>query len=226
MPDYKKGKIYRIVCNTTGLVYIGSTTQTLDARLAIHKSKIEKHIYSSYRVMENNNYKMELIEHYPCENNEQLRIREEFHCSKTDCVNIIRPYISEDTRLEEARTRANEYRVKFPEKVKAKKQQDYESNREVYIQRASKWRLENSEKYKEGNRQRHMENRDKWVAYNKQYYLEHGKTQIKCECGIEVSRNGIARHRRTQKHTEKISAKSIDTNDASSTTENSQTEIV
>ncbi len=38
MPDYSKGKIYKIVCNTTGLVYIGSTCEpTLARRLAGHR---------------------------------------------------------------------------------------------------------------------------------------------------------------------------------------------
>ena len=35
MPDYSKGKIYKIVCNVTGLVYVGSTCEpTLARRLA------------------------------------------------------------------------------------------------------------------------------------------------------------------------------------------------
>ena len=36
MPDYKKGQIYRIVCNITGKIYVGSTTQSLSCRLAAH----------------------------------------------------------------------------------------------------------------------------------------------------------------------------------------------
>ena len=37
MIDYSKGKIYKIVCNNTGLIYIGSTCEpTLARRLAKH----------------------------------------------------------------------------------------------------------------------------------------------------------------------------------------------
>ena len=36
MIDYKNGKIYRIIDNTSEMVYIGSTCQTLTQRLAGH----------------------------------------------------------------------------------------------------------------------------------------------------------------------------------------------
>jgi predicted GIY-YIG superfamily endonuclease len=36
MPNYQNSKIYKIRCNTTGLVYIGSTTQSLKQRLDQH----------------------------------------------------------------------------------------------------------------------------------------------------------------------------------------------
>jgi len=51
MPDYQKGKIYKIVCNETGLVYIGSTTQALSQRLQGHKKN-----YKTFKVLENDNY--------------------------------------------------------------------------------------------------------------------------------------------------------------------------
>ena len=38
MVNYQNGKIYRIVCNTTDEVYIGSTVITLSKRLAKHNS--------------------------------------------------------------------------------------------------------------------------------------------------------------------------------------------
>ena len=35
--NYSQGKIYKIVCNKTGLIYIGSTYRTLDERLKRHE---------------------------------------------------------------------------------------------------------------------------------------------------------------------------------------------
>ena len=40
MPDYSKGKVYKITAG--GLTYIGSTTQTLSKRLAKHRSYLKE----------------------------------------------------------------------------------------------------------------------------------------------------------------------------------------
>jgi len=37
MIDYTKSKIYKIICNNSGLIYIGSTTCLLSKRLQEHK---------------------------------------------------------------------------------------------------------------------------------------------------------------------------------------------
>ena len=42
MPDYSYGKIYKIVSPSTGLVYIGSTCQTLSQRMTDHKKKYNR----------------------------------------------------------------------------------------------------------------------------------------------------------------------------------------
>ncbi len=43
MPDYKLGKIYKIVCNITGKVYYGSTCEpTLARRLAKHAGNYKR----------------------------------------------------------------------------------------------------------------------------------------------------------------------------------------
>ena len=37
MTDYSKGNVYKLICDGTGEIYIGSTTQKLYKRLAVHK---------------------------------------------------------------------------------------------------------------------------------------------------------------------------------------------
>ena len=44
MVDYGNGKVYKIVCNNTGKVYIGSTTQPLSKRLVAHRLDYKKYI--------------------------------------------------------------------------------------------------------------------------------------------------------------------------------------
>ena len=73
MVDYSLGKIYKIVCNITGLVYYGSTCEpTLARRLAGHvkgyncwKNSNYGNNITSYRIIENNNYEIVLVELFP-----------------------------------------------------------------------------------------------------------------------------------------------------------------
>jgi hypothetical protein len=92
--DYSQGKIYKIVCNKTGLIYIGSTYRSLEQRLKEHisycKAYIDKRsnrLISSIYVIFNNDYKIELIENYPCQNKRELEKKEYYYISNIDCVN-------------------------------------------------------------------------------------------------------------------------------------------
>ncbi len=93
--NYSNGKIYRIICNKTGLVYIGSTCRTLEERLKEHANDSKRYLnketdifISSIFVTYNNDFKIELIENYPCDNRHQLENRETFHISQSKCVNL------------------------------------------------------------------------------------------------------------------------------------------
>ena len=60
---YENGKIYKIVCNITGEVYIGSTKNTLEYRLQRHK--MDKTCISR-NIINRGDYEMKLIKNYPC----------------------------------------------------------------------------------------------------------------------------------------------------------------
>jgi hypothetical protein len=70
MVNYQLGKIYKIVCRTTGEVYIGSTCEpTLARRLASHRHNFKvyyknKHGYyiSSFSILMRENYYIDLDE--------------------------------------------------------------------------------------------------------------------------------------------------------------------
>ena len=100
MVIYANGKIYKIVCNVTGLIYIGSTTKEyLSQRLAEHKKKFtwfmkdkeKRKSMTSFKIIENNNYEIVLIENFPCEIKDQLHARERFYIESMECVNLIIP---------------------------------------------------------------------------------------------------------------------------------------
>jgi predicted GIY-YIG superfamily endonuclease len=106
MPNYQNGKIYRIVCNQTGLQYIGSTTIPLASRLSQHK-KLFKDGKSgtSKLVLENNDYNIVLIEDYPCDRKEELLKRERYFIETVHCVNIKVPLQSQKEWYEKNKDR-------------------------------------------------------------------------------------------------------------------------
>ena len=97
MERYQNGKIYKLVCNITGKIYIGSTCKKLlSQRLAGHiddfkRGNVNKRYkMSSFEIIEGNNYYIELIELVPCSSKDELIAREKFHIKNNDCVNIHR----------------------------------------------------------------------------------------------------------------------------------------
>jgi len=93
MIDYSNGKIYKIIDNTNGNIYIGSTCLTLEMRLANHLAKYNFNLRgrgnftSSFDIIKNGDYKIELLELVRCENKEQLLDREKYYILNNECVN-------------------------------------------------------------------------------------------------------------------------------------------
>ena len=104
--DYSQGKIYKIVCNKTGLVYIGSTYKTLEERLKRHEDDMTHFIHirnnkpdklkktkvcTSFFIFLNKDYKIELIENYPCNTRLELETKEcEYMKLNQESVNLLR----------------------------------------------------------------------------------------------------------------------------------------
>jgi hypothetical protein len=148
MVNYNNGKIYKIVCNTTGLVYIGSTTKNkLCERLTQHKSRFKKYNegdnikYSSFLVLENNNYNIILIENYKCNNKDELTARERYYIEKIECVNSVIPG---RTRKERDNLKVNKIKKsisdkKYYEKNKIKIRESGKDYRKNYNNIRNNW---------------------------------------------------------------------------------------
>ena len=133
-------KIYRIVCNTTGKQYIGSTTkEKLSMRLSQHVYDYKKylknkfHYISSYEIIEGANYEIVLIESYPCNSKDELHSRERFHIETNECVNKVIP----------------------------------SSNR---VETRRRYYNSNKDKVAEYNRQYCIDNKERKIEYRRQYY--------------------------------------------------------
>ena len=95
--DYSNGKIYKIVCNKTGLVYTGSTCRELDKRLKEHEYDAKRYLdknsnvfVSSIYIIIGNDFKIELIENYPCNHKKELQKKEFYYINTIECVNTNR----------------------------------------------------------------------------------------------------------------------------------------
>ena len=78
---YVNGKIYKIVDNTNGNIYVGSTIQELKERLRKHNLSYKLYLQgnttytSSFKILENNDYHTELLEDYPCNSKKELETK-------------------------------------------------------------------------------------------------------------------------------------------------------
>jgi len=141
--NYQNGKIYRIDCLTTNEVYIGSTCQpTVAKRLAKHIcdykywKKGKGNFVSSYPIIERENYKISLIELFPCNSKDELSAREGHFIRTINCVN---KYIAGQTR--------KEYLETHKDKIK----EYLEENREKILEQTKEYREKNREKIREKN---------------------------------------------------------------------------
>ena len=97
MNKYFNSKIYKIIDNTNNNIYIGSTCQELNVRLSEHKYRYKQFLkglansLSSFEILKNNDYKIELIENIQCNNVKELKQKERYYIDNIMCVNIQKP---------------------------------------------------------------------------------------------------------------------------------------
>ncbi len=128
MNKYTNGKIYKLIDNTNNNIYIGSTIQTLKRRLECHMLMD----CASKEIIKNGNYKIELIEDYPCNNDEELRKQEQYYIDNNKCINIKNAY-----------TDTKEYKKEYYKEYNKKY---YIDNYEKEKKRISKYQLNNKDK--------------------------------------------------------------------------------
>lgn len=177
--NYQNGKIYRIDCNITGEIYIGSTCQpTVAKRLAKHVNtfktwkKTGKGFITSYPIIERDKYSITMIEAYPCNSKDELTSREGFYIRSMNCVN---------------------------KQIAGRTQKDYyESNKEHL--------LEQMKIYNEANKERVKELRDtnkEKISARRKELREANKEQINEKQKIKRDANKDESNARQNKYREK-----------------------
>jgi len=157
---YQRGKIYRIVCNTTGLQYYGSTCEDkLCKRLTRHKSdynrflKNKRGYVASFKILENNDYAIILVENFPCNNKDELLKIERYYIENNECVNKNIPSRISKEYHQDNKDQINErkkiYYDNNKERINARHKEWYEKNKDEANARHKEWNEKNKEKLKE-----------------------------------------------------------------------------
>jgi hypothetical protein len=170
MPDYSKGKIYKVfIEDEPNKVYIGSTTLHLEVRLYYHTSI--KNTTSNKILNDTKNAKIELLEEYPCSCKKELETREKHWMDQYP--NRVNKNIPARTEAEK-RELAKQYREENREKITEIKKEYYEANKEKILERVNiyykndgnkehqrEYQLQNKDKINERRREYHLQNKDK-----------------------------------------------------------------
>ena len=203
MVNYQNGKIYKIECNVTGSVYIGSTCENmLCRRLAGHVVDYKaykrdgKKYLTSYEVLKNDDYNIYLIELFPCNSKDELHAREGHHIKSNDCVN----------KVIAGRT-MKEYLTDNKDKRANNSREHYIKNKDKICDRTNEYKMKNKDKIRE----HYMKNKDKINEKQREQYIknkdkirEKCKIKMHCVCGSKFRIVGKSSHNRTKKHIEYI----------------------
>jgi len=221
---YLNGKIYKLIDNTNGNIYIGSTCTSLKERLQGHKDNYLEHKKkvnngsTSYNIIKNNDYKIELLENFPCKSKQELLNKEREYIENNKCINIVRPIITHQEMLDNDKKwrtnnkdklkiyRQNDYK-KHKDKILEKHKIYYESNKDKLAEQKKIYYEANKDKLAEKKKIYYEANKDKLAEQMKNYYEankdkinKRNSEKIQCDiCSSTISKNFLAQHKKTPK---------------------------
>ena len=170
--DFKNGKIYKITNDYNDAVYIGSTCETLIKRYSIHKSSTNS----------------EKINHRPL-----YKLMNEIGFERFR-IELICDFPCEDKY--QLRQKEGEYIRSFGTlntKIECRTKKEYkEEHKEITAQQMKDWAKTNEDYILQYHKDYYMNNKDKINEYKSE--------KIVCDCGCEVKRNHLARHKKSLKH--------------------------
>lgn len=118
-----KGIVYEILCNQTGVRYVGSTSTTLETRIAGHINDSKRYksgkasMCYSFQIIDNGDYTVNVLEYVECEYVNELRMREQFFIETLDNINEYRAHCSKENHQAGGRYRQKVYYKNNAEKV-------------------------------------------------------------------------------------------------------------
>jgi len=212
----KTGNVYIIIYNLNNKIfYIGSTFQPINYRLKNHQNLRSKTSISEYmKKYGSSNFMIKLLKKYNVCDKYHLRAYEQLwlnkfknSCNQQHSFNPLQKYI---------KNIYNKYiRTNFKDLIREYNNRYINKNREKYLQNRKKLYENNKEKILENNKIYLNKNREKILSRrrelyklgrnikNKNYYEKNKEKileKITCECGCEVVKSSLLKHKKTKKH--------------------------
>jgi len=195
MPNYQRGKIYKIIDNITGKVYFGSTIEpTLAKRLTKHISNFKYYkqgkgsYFSSFEIFENNDYVIILVELFPCGSRDELLMRERYWIDNNECINKNRPI----TTIEEKQQYQEQYQQEHKDEIQQQRKEHYQEHKIEILEKVKQYNKEHKNEKQQYNKQHYQDNKEE---INKKQLQK-----ITCECGREIRKGDIAKHKTRKIH--------------------------
>jgi len=166
------GTIYKITCNETNEVYIGSTKNGIERRLKEHKNsyngymKGNKKYLSSFEIVKFHSAKIETISiHYDVSKMQLHKFERIAIESFENVVNLVIPTRTmKEYRIEEKQTIAEtnkKYKANNKEKIVEVNKQYYQRNKEKILEERNKYKANNKEKIAEARKKYYQSNKEK-----------------------------------------------------------------
>ena len=186
MPNYQNSKIYKLICNETTDIYIGSTTLTLRERFELHKSDYihrKSKNFGSNVLFDTDIVSIKLIENYPCDNNEELIKREQYYIDSLDCVNKQNAFTSKEQKKLNDRLRLLNPIYKEKHQIAKKKYRATEKGQQT------------EKNYKETHREIYRQSAKKYLEKNKDKVNEKKRIKVECpHCKKVMNKNSLSTH--------------------------------
>lgn len=176
MKDYSQGKIY-VLRTPSGLQYVGSTTSTLGIRLSNHRSSYDAWVdgraacwTSSFLLFDD------------AGNDVVIELLEDYPCAS-----------DKELRRQEGHWQQTIQGGCVNMRIAGRTFGEYrETNKVREHERVMMWR--------ENNRDRYLAYIANYTIANKERIRARQAQRFKCECGADVRRNEVSKHRRALKH--------------------------
>ena len=174
--------------------------------------KKDRKLYSKMREIGKDKFYIELYEEYPCENVEQLRMRE---------GQVMRELNASLNSKIEGRTQ-KEWREDNKEYKNEQDKKYYENNKEKYREQGKQHREDHKEYIKEWKKNHYEKNKEEILQKQREYHnlnketrnakaREYGKKhkeeikaknnkKYECDCGVSYTHSNKARHLKSQHH--------------------------